>query len=222
MFMCWIVDAGKIRRDVQPGEIFMTLALRIGANQRPQIIRRQMMADHDFLAVDDIVIAVADRLGLAIGDIAAAVRFGEHLPHADLRAHDRLQKFIFLFVGAPADQHRRDDARQGVENVRKVEAVFEDLGFEHHLVIDRELGAAVFFRIERKQPALGAQLFGQAAAKLVLVLVLACRPGRRPAQMFMAFELLGHPGGDLFTKIHYVRWIRGYIEIHALLLFLSF
>ena len=29
-------DAGKIRRDMQPGEILMAFALRIGADQRPQ------------------------------------------------------------------------------------------------------------------------------------------------------------------------------------------
>ena len=76
-------DAGKVRRDVQPAEILMAFALRIGADQGPEIIRRQMMADHDLLAVDDIVIAVANRFGLAVGDVAAAVRFGEHLPDAN-------------------------------------------------------------------------------------------------------------------------------------------
>jgi hypothetical protein len=73
-------DARQIRRNVQPGEILMTLALRIGAHERPEIIRRQMVADHDFLAVDNVIIAVADRFGLAIRNIAAAMRFGEHLP----------------------------------------------------------------------------------------------------------------------------------------------
>ena len=86
------------------------------------------------------------------------------------RACDRRQKFRFLLVGAPADQHRRDDARQSVEHMGQVEPVFEELGVEHHLVIDREIGAAVFFRIERKEPALGAQFFRQPAAKFVFVL----------------------------------------------------
>ena len=30
-------DAGEIRRDMQPGEILMAFALRIGADQRPEI-----------------------------------------------------------------------------------------------------------------------------------------------------------------------------------------
>jgi hypothetical protein len=36
--------------------------------------------------------------------------------------------------------------------------------------------------------------------------------------MLVTFELLGHPGGDLFPKIDYVRWIRRYVEIHGSLL----
>jgi hypothetical protein len=129
-------DTGKICRDVQPGKVFVALAAGRGADQCPEIIRRQMMADHDLLAVDDIIIAVADRLGLAIGDVAAAVRLGEHLPHTDLRSRDRLEKFAFLFFGSPADQHRRYDTSQGVEYVREIQPVLKQLGLEHHLMVD--------------------------------------------------------------------------------------
>ena len=86
-------------------------------------------------------------------------------------------------------------------------------------MIDREIGSAVLFRKKRKQPALLSQLFGQAAAKFIFVCVLARRPRRRPAQVLVAFELFGHPSGDLFSKIHYVRWIGANVKIHSSLLF---
>jgi hypothetical protein len=44
------------------------------------------------------------------------------------------------------------------------------------LVIDGEFRAAVLFWIERKQPAFGAKFFGQAAAKLIFLIILARRP----------------------------------------------
>jgi len=109
--------------------------------------------------------------------------------------------------------------RQGVERVREIEAVFKQLGFEHHLVVDRELGAAILFGIEREQPALGAEFFGQAAAKLVLVGIFASRPGSRPAQVLVAFELLGEPSADLVAKFHDMGRICTDIKIHGSLLF---
>ena len=91
--------------------------------------------------------------------------------------------------------------------MRQVEAVLEQLGFQNHLVVDREVGAAIFFWIKGKQPSLGAEFFGEAAAKLIFLGVFARRPGSRPAQVLVSLELLRHPGGDLFAKFHDMGWV---------------
>ena len=75
------------------------------------------MADHDFLAIDDVMIAVPDRLGRAIGNVAAPLRFGEHLPYGDFPARHRRQELPLLFLRAPFEDDRSDDARQSIENV---------------------------------------------------------------------------------------------------------
>ncbi len=75
-----------------------------------------MMADEDFLTVDDIVVAVADRLGLAVGNIAAALRFGEYLPHRQFTAHHRRQQLRLLLLSAELHHGRRHQAGQSVEN----------------------------------------------------------------------------------------------------------
>src|SRR5262249_30929421 len=79
-------DAGQIRGNMDPAEVFVALALRIGADERPEIIRRHVMADHDLLSGDDVMIAVADRLRLAVGDIASTLRLREHLPDRNFAA----------------------------------------------------------------------------------------------------------------------------------------
>ena len=103
----------------------MALALWIGADKGPKIIRRQVVTHHHLLTIDDIIVAIADRFGLAIGDVAAAVRLRQHLPDADFGAGDRRQEFALLLFGSPPDQHRCDDTRQGVEHMRQVQPIFE-------------------------------------------------------------------------------------------------
>src|SRR5688500_15288373 len=87
-------------------------------------------------------------------------------------------------------------------------------------MIDGELGAAIFLRIHRKEPTLRPELFGESATELVLLIVLACGPRSRPAQMLMTFELLAQPCRDLISEFDDMRGIRGYIEIHDSLLLL--
>ena len=70
------------------------------------------MADHDFLPVDYVILAVPYRFGLAIGDIAPAVRLGKNLPDADFSLGDRRQELGFLLVAAPG--HDRVFADGGV------------------------------------------------------------------------------------------------------------
>src|SRR5918994_1951747 len=102
---------------MQPAQIFMALTVRIGADQGPEIIRRQMVAHHDLLAVDDIIVTIADRFSLAIGDVATAMRLRQHLPDTDFRASDRREELSLLLFSAPPDQNRRNNARQRVEHM---------------------------------------------------------------------------------------------------------
>ena len=69
-------DTRQIGGYVKPAEVLMALSRGIGANKGPEKIRRQVMADHDLLAIDDEVVAVTNRFGLAVGNIAAALWLG--------------------------------------------------------------------------------------------------------------------------------------------------
>src|SRR4029079_16949690 len=119
-----------------------------------------------------------------------AVGLRQYLPDADFGAGDRRQKLALLLFGSPANQHGRDDSGGWLKDVGQVEAVFEELGFEYHLVIDGETGAAVFLRINRKQPTLGSELLRKTAAKLVLLAVFTGRPGGRPPQVLRSAHVL--------------------------------
>src|SRR5713226_2069701 len=111
---------------MQPAKILMALALWIVADKGPEIIRREMVTDHHLLTVDDIIIAVADRFGLAIGDVTSAVGLRQHLPNANFGACDRRQEFTFLLFRPPPNQYRRDNACQRIEHMRQVQRVPEE------------------------------------------------------------------------------------------------
>ena len=70
-------------------------ALTAGAHGDREIIGAHARGDEGLLAVDDVVIAVAARLGAQIGDIGAAARLGnrqrgDFLARQHLRQHPRL------------------------------------------------------------------------------------------------------------------------------------
>src|SRR4030095_451231 len=177
-----------------------------------------MMTHHNFLTIDDVIVAVADRFGLAIRDIAAAMRFGQHLPDTDFGAGNRRQEFTFLLLGAPADQNRRDNTCQGIEYMGQVEPILEELGFQHHLVIHRKPRSAVFFGINGKKPAFCPEFFGETAAELILVFVFASGPGGGPAQVLVTTHLFRQPGADFLSKLDYIWRFCGNIKIHTNLL----
>ena len=191
---------GSVRRDIQPTQVFMAFAGGVGTNKSPEKVRRQMMADQDLLTVDDIIIAVADRLGQAVGDIAAALRFRKHLPYRQFAAHHRRQKLGFLLLGAELHQSRRHQARQGIENRSQRQAVTVDLGFENELVIETHTAAAKFLRVGREKPPFSAQLARQGAAKFILFVVFPGRPVTRPAQMLATLHIFRQPGAHRLTK----------------------
>src|SRR5690349_20702052 len=107
---------------------------------------------------------------------------------------------MLLLLRAPLEHDRRDDARERIEHVRQAEAVLDQLGLEHDLVIHLEARAAVFLREHGEKPPLPAELVRESPTKAVLLLVLARRPRRRPTQMLAAAHVLGHPRGDFAAK----------------------
>ena len=198
--MCCSVIPGKLAGIYSQPEILVAFAGWVGADERPEIIRRQMMADQNFLPVDDVVLAVAYRFGLAVGHVAAALRLGQHLPDGKLAARHRRQEFHLLFLRAELHQRRRHQTRQSVKDRTERQTVAVDFGFEHELMIESQTGAAVFHWIRRKQPALLTQFSGQRAAKTVFLIVLPRRPIARPAQMLAALHVFRQPGAHLLAK----------------------
>src|SRR3989338_10602062 len=117
------------------------------------------------------MVAISDRLSLAVGHVASALRLGEHLPDRYLPAKNRREKFPFLLFAAPLQDDRRDNARDRVEDMVKAETVLGKLGLKHRLVMDREPRAPVLRGEHRKQPAFSSQPAGQMAPEPVLLLV---------------------------------------------------
>src|SRR3712207_7652900 len=74
---------------------------------------------------------------------------------------------IYFFFFFQAEDGIRNIGVTGVQT-----CALPIFGLEHHLVIPREVGTAVFLGIDRKKPTFRAKLLGQTAAKLVLVFVL--------------------------------------------------
>jgi len=105
-------DAVAVGLDDKGGELVVRVGtFGVGAGDPEDVMRLSCQRNPHFFTVDDVRITVAFGGGDHAGDIAADTRLGEskHGVFFALRLRD--EEGLFLFLGAPADQHRRDDPR---------------------------------------------------------------------------------------------------------------
>ena len=131
-------------------------ALTAGAHRDRQIVGPHARGDKGLLAADDVMIAVATRLGAQIGDVGAAARLGDRqrrdlLARQYLRQHPRLD----LGAGGARDRRRADGVahQAGADPAGAGPRQFLR-GHDLHELVGGD--AAIFFRkTQAKQPDLG-------------------------------------------------------------------
>ena len=130
----------------------------------PDAVGAVVAADEDLLAVDHVLVAVADGGGRHAGQVGAGAGLGQELPGAHLAAVDRRQERLLLLLGAPDEDRRRAQPAAAVVVRRQREADAVDLLLEDDGVVDVEPAAAVLRGRARVEPALGAERASEARA----------------------------------------------------------
>ncbi len=116
-------DSRQVCGNMQPTQVLVARPRRVRADQGPQVVGGQVMAHHNLLPVHDVVVAVSNRFGPTIGDVAPALGLRQHLPNRDLPTYDGRQKLLFLFLASPFEHHRSHDSGQGIKDMVQVETV---------------------------------------------------------------------------------------------------
>ena len=139
----------------------MPLALRVGAGDRPELLRSVGATHVDLLAVDHVLVAVADSADLHPGQVRAGARLGQKLPGAHLSLEDGRQEVVLLLLAAPDQDAGAAEASAAVIVGRDRKVVLVQLFLDHDGVVDCQPAAAVLRRGGGPEPALFAQLVAQ-------------------------------------------------------------
>ena len=100
--------AGAAHVDQQEGNTALRLALVTGAHQAEQPIGPLRVGGPDLLPGDQVMIAVAYRLGTQAGQVGTGTGFGIALGPERLGAEDARQETLLLRLAAEAVDHRAD------------------------------------------------------------------------------------------------------------------
>src|SRR5215470_8223042 len=104
------LDARQIRVDHEPGDVLVAAAVWVGARDEPDAIGTVVAAHEDLLAVQDVLVAVAERGHAHAGEIRARAGLGEELPGAHRTRVDRRQEGALLLLRSPDQDRRRTEA----------------------------------------------------------------------------------------------------------------
>ena len=131
------LDAGGLEVEDEGGDALVLGAPldggRVGAEQEQPPLGQVGGGDPDLLAVDHVVVAVADGGGAQVGQVVAGVRLGEPLAPVVGGVEDRGEPPRLLLLGAPGDDHGADLPEPvGVEHARCA-VLGHDLGVEDAL-----------------------------------------------------------------------------------------
>ncbi len=126
------------------------MAVGIGAHEEQAPLGDVGGRDPDLLAVEHVVVAVGDRDGAQVGEVAAGLRLAEALAPVVVGVEDVGDPPLLLLVGAPADDHRAD-LPQAVGVVDAGRAVAR-----HRLGVDDVLGDRRVAAAPLGRPAMAA------------------------------------------------------------------
>ena len=144
-------DARRFHVDQQEGDAGLRLCRRIGADQAKNPVGMLRQRRPGLVAVDDVMVAVAHRLGADRCEVGARARLGITLAPPVLAGEDPRQKFLLLrFVAERIDDRadHGDAERQWRQRPGTGRLLFEDEALR-----DRPAGATIFLRPQRRDPA---------------------------------------------------------------------
>ncbi len=196
--------------------VFRDLLVRPGQEQH--LVGNVAVRRPDLLSVDDVVVAVADRLGLHAREVRAGSGLAEALAVPGVAGrHPRQIAPLLLVVGV--DKHRRPGDTDREEPPTGGCAVIGELFVQDHLFNLGLPQPAVLLRPGGREPAPGAEFLRELAGERHLVFVIekvvvAFEPGRdlllQERAQFAAplfslggeFELHGQPPGCRMIEPH--------------------
>ena len=104
--------AGVLGVDDEDRDPLVLGRFRVGAAGQPDVVGVMATGGPDLLAVDDVLITVADRGGAQCRQVGAGLRFGVADGEVHLAGQDRRKELLLLQLGA-VDLQRRTDGLQG-------------------------------------------------------------------------------------------------------------
>ena len=127
-------------------------AAAIGAHQAEDPVGMLRQRRPGLVAVDDVVVAVAHRLGADRGKVGARARLRITLAPPVLARENSRQKLLLLRFVAERVDHRADHG--DAERKRRQRPGARRLLFEDKTLRDRPARSAIFFRPQRRDPSL--------------------------------------------------------------------
>ena len=189
----------------------MSLGFGVGYRDGPHVVAAVVAADEYLLPIEDVFIAVADGLGLDVGQVRPGLRLGQQLPCADAAREDGRQEGLLLLLGTPDEDGIAAEASTGIVVGRERQAEGVDLLLDDHGAIHLESAAAVLGGRGGPEPPLVAQLAAQLAAELILLPGQVRRVG---GVLDTARDVLIQPGVDLAAEFFLLRGVTRF-KIHG-------
>ena len=140
-------EAGGVHRDHEVGDALVLRDVGVGAGEAEHVLGHVGERGPDLLAVDDVVVAVADGAGLEGGEVGAGLGLGEALAPHVFAGEDAGDVLLLLLVGAVHEDGGPEDrdAEPADEDGRRGRACGR-LHVVDELLHDGHLGAAVLLR----------------------------------------------------------------------------
>ena len=154
------LDAGAVHRHDDLGDPRVRRAVVAGAADQVAVVGHGAEAGPDLLAVDHPVVAIADRLGLQRGEVAAGVRFAHADAPRGLAGQD-LRQELGLLVGAAVGDQRRTHLAVGEPHAGDRGAGLDQLLADDQPLDRRAAAATELGRPGHPDPAVGGQLAGE-------------------------------------------------------------
>ena len=176
----------------------MALGLWVCDRDGPHVVAAVVAADEYLLAVENVLVAVADGLGLHVGQVGPGLWFGEELPGPNSPSEDGRQEGLLLLLGAPDEDGVAAKAPAGVIVGREGQAEGVDLLLDDHGAVNVEAAATVFGGCRGPEPAIVAQLAAEVATQLVLV---PGEVGGVGGVFHPIRDMLLQPGADLAAEL---------------------
>ena len=158
------LEPGQVHRDEQDGDAAGARLLASGAHEEVAEVGHRRVGRPHLLAVDDILVGVADGPGAQRSEVGPGPRFGEPLAPDHVAAGDPREVVAALLVGAVAHDRRTDPVDVHVLRPTRL-ADRPQLFAQDRVLPTRRRAAAVFDRPVRGQPAALGERGGEAPAE---------------------------------------------------------